>query len=127
VNAREGNYILPKDEFAGELFVPSGMRPYVSFKSATVLVLLLVTLTACLRAFVKFSPEQVSMYAEQNRLVHSATFLISYNVFVALCFIGIYATRRFRRYYYLRVAFYTMVLTGFLIQWVSIVLPLRSS
>lgn len=82
----------------GEALLPSGLRRYVSFNSATVLVVLLVVIIACIRAFVKFPPDQVAMFAEQNRRVHSLPFLVGYSLFAAVCFLCIYATRRFTRF-----------------------------
>src|SRR4051794_26441828 len=110
----------------GEALLPSGIRQYVSFKSAAVLVLLLVVMTALFRAFVRLPPEQVAMFAEQNKGVQSPAFLIGYSLFAAICFVCIYATRRFTPIYYLRVAFFAMALTGILILCVSVLLPLRS-
>jgi hypothetical protein len=87
----------------------------------------LTIVTAAARRFIRFSPEQISAMATQEKLfhVHTPGFLIAYNLFVIASLVGIYATRRIERWHSWRVRFYTMLLAGFLIQLVALALPIH--
>ncbi len=91
----------------------------------TVVVLLAIAASALVRAFVRFSPQQVARLEGSNAL-HSAPFAILYYVFVAMVLYAVYATRNRPTWYVWRVALFGMVLAGALVIPLDIMLPLRA-
>lgn len=91
----------------------------------TIVVLLAIGANALVRAFVRFSPEQVARLEGPNAL-HSAAFVTLYYVFVAIVLYVVYATRKRARWYVWRVAAFGMVLAGALVIPLDIMLPLRA-
>ncbi|MGB7555736.1 MAG: hypothetical protein WBM04_15285 [Candidatus Korobacteraceae bacterium] len=90
-----------------------------------VVVLLATVANALVRAFVRFSPEQVARL-ERSSAFHSAPFVALYYAFVAIVLYVVYATRNRASWYVWRVAAFGMVLAGALVIPLDIVLPLRS-
>ena len=91
----------------------------------TVVVLLAIGVNALVRAFVRFSPEQVARLEGPNTL-HSAPFVTLYYVFVAIVLYFVYAIRDRESWYVWRVSAFGMVLAGALVIPLDILLPLRA-
>lgn len=103
----------PIVEKIGEVLFPERLRPYVTFRLMTVFVAVLVIWNVALSTFMK---PQLSRLDEQFRGFHQAThspsFLVPYNIAVAIGFWVIYASREKAEYYQLRVLCYGMLLGG---------------
>jgi hypothetical protein len=128
--AAEGNSRIRKDmsnlaQTLTDSLIPPKIRPYWTFRNMTVVVLLAIVANALVRAFVRFSPEQVARLEGSNPF-HSAPFLMLYYVFVAIVFYVVYSTRNRTSWYVWRVAAFGMVLAGALVIPLDIVLPLRA-
>jgi hypothetical protein len=91
----------------------------------TVVVVLAMVADALVRAFVRFSPEQVARL-EGSKALHSAPFVSLYYMFVAIVLYVLYVTRNRPSWYVWRVAVFGMVLTGALVIPLDVMLPLRA-
>jgi hypothetical protein len=109
-----------------EFLFPKYVRPYCTFRNATLVALLVAAVTALLRGFVKYPPEQIARWESQS-LLHSPLYLSLYYLFMMVVLWLIYATRYRASWYVWRVWVYFMVLGGALIGLVDLILPLHPS
>src|SRR6266849_7372110 len=90
------------NETVTNFLFPANLRPYCTFRNATVLALLITVATPLVRVFVKFPPAQVAQWQSQN-LFQSPLFLSLYYVSVAIVLWLVYATRHRATWYVWRV------------------------
>jgi hypothetical protein len=114
------------EKIAEGLF-PAKFRHYLTFRLMTAVVVVFMSINFALN--ILDEPEQSS---EISRLIsrvrsgaHSPAFLILENVFLALGFWLVFATREKKQYYWLGVIFYGMLLAGVLGEIVSFLVPIH--
>jgi hypothetical protein len=119
-------YMSKLNEAVTGFLFPVKVRPYMTFRNATVLAALAAVVTAVLRAVIRFPHEIIAKWESQN-LLHSPLRLSLFYVMVAAVLLLVHATRHRASWYRWRVWVYCMVLAGALIAFVDLVFPLRSS
>ena len=105
-----------------ETLLPTPIRPFLTFRTATYLGCGIFVLSSLLRVFVTLSP---SAAAFQDELFHRPAFLIGYNCLVALVMFVVFATRRYNRLYYARVYLYLLFLAGLASELAGLLFPWR--
>jgi hydrogenase/urease accessory protein HupE len=112
-------------EKIGQFLFPEKIRGYLTFRAATVFVVMLASLSFTLTRLDESAPPPEAT-AWNNRIlsvVHSPAFLIFYNICLALGFWSVYATRAKAKYYWLRVVVYAMLLGSLLGEIISFLPP----
>ena len=112
------------NETVTNVLLPPNLRPYHTFRNATIVALLATIATALVRAFIKFPPAEIAQL-ESHNVLHSPVYLGLYYLFVAVVLWLVHATRSRSTWYVWRVWAYCMVLAGALIGLVDLILPLR--
>lgn len=97
-----------------DFLLPQNLRRYWTFRNATAVAVFAAVATALVRAFARFSPEQVTRL-EASNMFHSPLLLSLYYLLVAAVLCVIYATRNRTNWYLLRVGIFAITLTGALI------------
>ena len=112
-------------EKIGQFLFPERFRRYLTFRVATVFVVILVGVSFALSRLDESAPPP-EITLRINRIlsvVHSPAFLFLYNICLAIGFCSVFATRTKEKYYWLRVVFYGMLLGGLLGEILSFLPP----
>jgi hypothetical protein len=111
----------------GQFLFPEKIRRYLTFRIITACAVILFLANFAINALNEPDPSSdAALRIEKMRaLMHSPFHLFLINVALALGFWALYATRKKREYYWVRVVFYGMLLGGLLGELLSFLLPLH--
>jgi hypothetical protein len=114
-------------ERIGQWVFPEKVRRYLTFRSVTIVVVVLAICNLAIGILYKpyLSPEGAAQI-RNHRLAHSPAFLALHAIVLAVGFWVIYRTRKKKQYYWLRVVFYGMLIGGLVGEILDLVLALRS-
>jgi hypothetical protein len=108
-----------------EFLWPGKFRRYLTFRLMTAVVVVFMSVNFALN-ILNEPPSEISRLTSRIlSIAHSPALLILANVIFALGFWLVYATRKKRRHYSLRVICYGMLLAGVLGEIISFVVPIH--
>ncbi len=109
----------------GRVLFPPAVRPYITFKSVTVFLVVLYAVAFMLKKMLHIPVERLTVLRAEEQIFYSRAFLVIYNVALAIGFAAIYLTRRNSGIYFRRVVVYGLLLAAVMGELMDVFVPWR--